>query len=81
MSFVGYSSVSATVGASSTLNFSLSPSSALEEVVVTALGISRDKKSLGFAQQTVSGDVIAESKQVDLNVALTGKVAGVQMIG
>ena len=53
----------------------------MEEVVVTALGISRDKKSLGFAQQTVSGDVIAESKQVDLNVALTGKVAGVQMIG
>ena len=81
VSFVGYSTGSATVGASSTLNFSLSPSSALEEVVVTALGISRDKKSLGFAQQTVSGDVIAESKQVDLNVALTGKVAGVQMIG
>ena len=81
VSFVGYASESATVGASSTLNFSLSPSSALEEVVVTALGISRDKKSLGFAQQTVSGDVIAESKQVDLNVALTGKVAGVQMIG
>ena len=81
VSFVGYASASATVGASSTLNFSLSPSSALEEVVVTALGISRDKKSLGFAQQSVSGDVIAESKQVDLNVALTGKVAGVQMIG
>ena len=81
VSFVGYSSASATVGASSNLNFNLSPSSALEEVVVTALGISRDKKSLGFAQQTVSGDVIAESKQVDLNVALTGKVAGVQMIG
>ena len=81
VSFVGYSSVSATVGASTTLNFSLSPSSALEEVVVTALGISRDKKSLGFAQQTVSGDIIAESKQVDLNIALTGKVAGVQMIG
>ena len=44
VSFVGYASASATVGASSTLNFSLSPSSALEEVVVTALGISRDKK-------------------------------------
>ena len=81
VSFVGYSTASSTVGASATLNFSLSPSSALEEVVVTALGISRDKKSIGFAQQTVSGDVIAESKQVDLNVALTGKVAGVQMIG
>jgi outer membrane receptor protein involved in Fe transport len=54
---------------------------ALEEVVVTALGISRAKKSLGFAQQTVSGETLSESKQVDLNVALTGKIAGVQMIG
>ena len=81
VSFVGYSSASSTVGASTTLNFSLSPSSALEEVVVTALGISREKKSLGFSQQTVGGEVIAESKQVDLNIALTGKVAGVQMIG
>ena len=81
VSFVGYSSASGSVGASTTLNFSLSPSSALEEVVVTALGISREKKSLGFSQQTVGGEVIAESKQVDLNIALTGKVAGVQMIG
>ena len=81
VSFVGFESASATVGAASTYDFSLSEGNALEEVVVTALGISREKKSLGYSQQTVSGDVIAESKQVDLNVALTGKVAGVQMIG
>ena len=81
VSFVGFESASATVGAASTYDFSLSEGNALEEVVVTALGISREKKSLGYSQQTVAGDVIAESKQVDLNVALTGKVAGVQMIG
>ena len=81
VSFVGFDSASATVGAASTYDFSLSEGNALEEVVVTALGISREKKSLGYSQQTVAGDVIAESKQVDLNVALTGKVAGVQMIG
>jgi len=81
VSFVGFASASATVGAASTYDFSLSEGNALEEVVVTALGISREKKSLGYSQQTVAGDVIAESKQVDLNVALTGKVAGVQMIG
>jgi hypothetical protein len=73
VSFVGFESASATVGAASTYDFSLSEGNALEEVVVTALGISREKKSLGYSQQTVSGDVIAESKQVDLNVALTGK--------
>ena len=81
VSFVGFESASATVGAASTYDFSLSEGNALEEVVVTALGISREKKSLGYSQQTVAGDVISESKQVDLNVALTGKVAGVQMIG
>ena len=81
VSFVGFESASATVGAASTYDFSLLEGNALEEVVVTALGISREKKSLGYSQQTVAGDVIAESKQVDLNVALTGKVAGVQMIG
>ena len=53
----------------------------LEEVVVTALGISRDKKSIGYSQQTVSGEVLATAKETDLNIALTGKVAGVQMIG
>ena len=81
VSFVGFESASATVGAASTYDFSLAEGNALEEVVVTALGISREKKSLGYSQQTVAGDVISESKQVDLNVALTGKVAGVQMIG
>jgi len=81
VSYVGYVTQNVTVGASATVNVTLTADNALEEVVVTALGITRDKKSLGFAQQTVSGETLAESKQVDLNVALTGKIAGVQMIG
>ena len=56
VSFVGYSSATATVGASSTLDFSLSPDNSLEEVVVTALGITRAAKSIGFSAQEVSGD-------------------------
>ena len=48
VSFVGFESASATVGAASTYDFSLSEGNALEEVVVTALGISREKKSLGY---------------------------------
>ena len=80
-SYVGFTTQNVTVGASATVNVSLVSDNALEEVVVTALGISREKKSLGFAQQTVSGETLSESKQVDLNVALTGKIAGVQMIG
>lgn len=46
VSFVGFDSASATVGAASTYDFSLSEGNALEEVVVTALGISREKKIL-----------------------------------
>ena len=80
-SFVGYASVSATVGASSTLDFSLSPDNSLEEVVVTALGITRAAKSLGFAQQAVSGDALTKTKETDFRTALAGKVAGVQVIG
>lgn len=80
-SFVGYASVSATVGASSNLNFSLSPDNSLEEVVVTALGITRAAKSIGFAQQAVSGDELTKTKETDFRTALAGKVAGVQVIG
>jgi outer membrane receptor protein involved in Fe transport len=61
-----------------TINVTLVADNALEEVVVTALGISRDKKSIGFSQQTVAGDVLSTAKETDLNVALTGKVAGVK---
>jgi TonB-dependent SusC/RagA subfamily outer membrane receptor len=81
VSYVGFVTQNVTIGASATVNVTLVSDNALEEVVVTALGISRAKKSLGFAQQTVSGETLSESKQVDLNVALTGKIAGVQMIG
>ena len=81
ISYVGFVTQNVTIGASATVNVSLVADNALEEVVVTALGISRDKKSIGFSQQTVAGDVLATAKETDLNVALTGKVAGVQMIG
>ena len=81
VSYVGYAVQTVNVGASLTINVTLSLDNELEEVVVTALGISRDKKSIGYSQQTVSGEVLATAKETDLNIALTGKVAGVQMIG
>ncbi len=52
---------------------------ALDEVVVTALGISRQKKSLGYAVQELKGDNLAEAKEVNLVNALAGKVAGVRV--
>ena len=80
VSFVGYTSATSTVGASSTLDFSLSADNSLEEVVVTALGITRAAKSIGFSAQEVSGDDLTKTKETDLRTALAGKVAGVQVI-
>lgn len=48
----------------------------LKEVVVTALGIKRAEKSLGYAIQKVSGNTIQTVKGVDLGTSLTGRVAG-----
>ena len=55
--YVGYSTVSLTVGSSDTANVTMSESIAeLDEVVVTAFGVSREKKSLGYAVSEVSGE-------------------------
>jgi len=51
----------------------------LEGVVVTALGISREKKALGFSVQDVKGDELAEARENNLINALQGKVSGVQI--
>jgi TonB-linked SusC/RagA family outer membrane protein len=53
--------------------------SVLEDVVVTALGISRDKKSLGYAIQEVSGDDISAVKSDNFVNSISGKVSGVQI--
>jgi TonB-linked SusC/RagA family outer membrane protein len=52
---------------------------ALDEVVVTALGISRQKKSLGYAVQELKGQDLAEAKESNLVNALAGKIAGVRV--
>ena len=51
----------------------------LDEVVITALGISREKKSLGYATQEVSGDDLDQVKSQNVIESLSGKVAGVQV--
>ena len=52
----------------------------LDEVVVTAIGISREKKALGYSVQDVSGDQISHSANAQLVNSLNGRVAGVQVI-
>ena len=56
-----------------------SDSHALDEVVVTAMGISREKKSLGYAIQEVGSEELTKAGQINVTGALSGKVAGVQV--
>ena len=51
----------------------------IEGVVVTALGIKREKKSLGYASQEIKGEIISDAGQVNALGALSGNVAGVQV--
>ncbi|HLZ88707.1 MAG TPA: TonB-dependent receptor plug domain-containing protein, partial [Puia sp.] len=55
--------------------------SSLNEVVVTALGINREKRSLGYAVTTVKGDEFTTARENNIANALTGKVAGVNAAG
>ena len=60
------------------VNVKLSESSSkLDEVVVTALGITRDKKTVGYAIQEVSGTEVTKVKDANFMASLSGKVAGV----
>ncbi|QWX82944.1 SusC/RagA family TonB-linked outer membrane protein [Cellulophaga sp. HaHaR_3_176] len=79
-SYVGQKDNKVVVGSSSTINIQMTEDAeALEEVVVTALGIKKAEKSIGYAVQNVKGDDIAQSREANLVNALSGKVAGVQI--
>ena len=77
-SYVGYETKEVTVGAQTVINVSLNTDSKqLTEVVVTAMGIKREQRSLGYTAQSVSGKELTENRQSNVVNALQGKVAGV----
>lgn len=79
-SSVGFTSQTVAVGSQSVIDVKLAPStSTLSEVVVTALGVSRDKKSLGYATQEVKGDQVSTAKESNFINSLSGKVSGVEI--
>ncbi|WP_215237947.1 SusC/RagA family TonB-linked outer membrane protein [Dyadobacter helix] len=80
LSFVGFQSKEVTVGNESNLTVSLAPESkALEEVVVTALGIKKSAKSLGYATATVAKEEMTVNRTANFMNALQGKMAGVNI--
>lgn len=81
-SFIGYGTQEVPVGNQTTIDVKLSSGSqSLDEIVVTAQGIERDKRSLGYSTQEVSGALIAQKSEPNLLNALQGKLAGVQITG
>jgi TonB-linked SusC/RagA family outer membrane protein len=79
-SFIGYEIKVVETGASTVIDVSLDPSfTALDEVVVTALGIAREKKTLTYASQEVEGEELMKARSVNFMDAMNGKAAGLDI--
>ena len=79
-SFVGLTTVTRTVGTESVINVTMvAGDNTLDEVVVTALGIKREEKALGYSVQGLKGDEMTEARESNISNALSGKIAGVQV--
>ncbi len=79
ISYTGFDTQEIDIAGQSTVNVSLSEGNILDEVVVTALGVERDKKSLGYAQQEVDGEELTRVKDANFVNSLSGKIAGLDV--
>ena len=79
-SFVGMQTQEVSIQGRTTIDVEMQPAvEEMEEVVVTAMGISREKKSLGYATQDVGSEDIEKSTQTDVMTSLSGKVSGLSV--
>lgn len=79
-SYIGFATKEIVISGQSTINVSMLEDAAqLGEVVVTALGIKKEKRALGYAVQEVSSDIITTAANGNISSALQGKVAGVNI--
>lgn len=79
-SSIGYKTMEVPINGRSVVNVTLQEESlVLEELIVTALGISREKKALGYAVQNVKGDELQKVRSANIVSSLSGRVAGVQI--
>lgn len=79
-SYIGFETREVSVNGQNTLNVAMATSAqALDEVVVTALGIKREDKSLGYSVENVAGEELTRVAQENVLNSLSGKVAGVTL--
>jgi TonB-linked SusC/RagA family outer membrane protein len=81
ISAIGVKPKEITIGTGDTYAVQMEAVSALNEVVVTALNIRRDKRSVTYSAQAVDGEKLTISRETNLANAIAGKVAGVQVVG
>jgi len=80
VSYVGYQTQEFAIGDQRTLAISLTATSGqLSEVVVTALGVRRERKALGYSVTEVKGEELTQAREVNVANALVGRVAGLNV--
>ena len=80
-SFIGYKTVTVALNEKAILNIKMYPESiSLNDIVVTALGIKREKKSLGYSVQEINNEVIGLASEINVMNKLSGKVSGLSVI-
>lgn len=80
-SFVGFITQEVPVGSNSVIDITLkSDILALSEIVITAMGIAKEKKSLGYATQSIKSEALVQAANTGLAGALQGKVSGVSIV-
>lgn len=80
-SFIGFKTIVLPINGRVKIDVALSPDTQLlDDVVVTALGIKRQKRELGYATEDIDGEILAKSGSDNVISALSGRAAGVQII-
>jgi len=80
-SYVGMTTQTVVAGSTGEVNVSMKVGVEIKEVIVTALGVSKETKSLGYSVSTVGGDAVRESGETNALEALAAKAPGVQVTG
>ncbi len=80
-SYVGFDNSEVAITTASSYNVQMVAGNVLETVVVTAFGIKKEKKAIGYAVTTLDAEAIESKPEADIIRSLNGKVAGVQIVG
>jgi TonB-linked SusC/RagA family outer membrane protein len=80
--YLGYETAKITVATSNIINVTLvEGGEVLDEIVITAFGIKRSEKALGYSVQSIKGESMTEARESNITNAISGKIAGVQVTG